>query len=814
MNDFHDLDLNLIKLDSFFSSIISTEKMKEWNPNILEKKNKNLLFWEDLSRYYYILQHCLIKKGKAYPGMLFRIAFSKLKNFLSKEKNTQIVFLLKRDSFIEYERKFMNKIIQLNQESESILIYFFSKKEILLKNYSDLFLKKEKKISIENNINRCIKTISVSKEIEQVYIVKQIVYKLIQNGKSPHQIVLLLGDNYLSTPLFHSLKKITGINLSIMNYPFKYFPIHSTFDSFFQFLLKKEKFKKFYKKDLIRIFSDTCIRKIFFKKKKLSLFIENLDTEDSDFIPEDMINKYLSNNDLEIILKIQTNNTKKCITGTIFFIKQLKTFFSLETEKHFLELEFLSRLEVYMKKLKILVRKKKCNFFGIKDVFNIYQQFIKTEKIQYKKHHPNGLPVTGFMDDNMLDFENFEITIITSVNEGNIPPYKDKKKYNTFIPFDIRRKFSIPISNKENEEAYFHHFINILKKSKNVYLIYKNQPDELNSGEKSRFIHQIEMNSDFSTKTEKKENIPFFISKKSPIVIKKTESMIKRLYELSNRGISPSSLHLYNCNPLLFYYKKIIGLKNIEPISFKQEVGKIIHKILKGLYFPIKGQFLTLSWISNIKKNYESITKKLFFENTSNSNFSLEGKKMLIFSIVKTYIKNFISWDEKLVDQGHQILIRELEFSISTRLDLIKKVNLYGIIDRIDEYDGVTRIIDYKIGKIMPKFNNKEIHIYQNKIADLFHNPIYGNIMQLLIYVYLWLKYSKFLGDKKTPPIIGIVSPKKKGGENSIVITPINFFHQEKMNFSYKNYVENFLPHLVNRISEILDPKIPILEKK
>ncbi len=806
--------MNLIQLKSFFSYIISTEKIKDWNPNLLEKEKKNFFFWEEIYKSYYILQYQLLKKGKAYPGMLFRISFFRLKHFLIHNKNVQIVFLMTKYHLIhEYEKKFMNQMIHLNQKS-IIIDHLSNDNKNKKDNYYDFFIKKKcQPISISEIINfklNQIKIISVSKELEQVSIVEKLICKLIKNGKKPHQIVIILGDNYLSIPLFHSLKKIIGVNLSIMNYPFKYLPIHSTFYSVFQLLLRKEKFKKFHKKDIMRILFDGYIQKIFFWKKKLSLIMENLNTENSDFLSESMIHKYLSKNDLEIIFQIQTNSAKKCLIGIISFIKLLKNFFFLKIEKHMLELKFLSRLEVYMKKLKILVRKAEDSFFGIKDVFNIYQQFINTEKIQYRQLHAHKekglLPVIGFMDKNpLLSFEDFEITIMTSVNEGIIPP--DKKKYNTFIPFDIRKKLNLPIF-QENEEIYFHHFRNILQTSKNVYLIYKNQPDELNSGEKSRFIHQIEMNYDFST--EKKENIPFInFSKRSPLVIKKTESMIQRLYELASHGFSPSSIHLYNCNPLLFYYKKIIGLKNIEEISFKQKIGKIVHKILEILYNPIKGHLLTIDCINTIKKNYESITNKFLLETQKTFLSSMEGKKMLILSIVKTYINNFILWDEKFVHKGHQIVIKELEYSLSTKLDIRfqKKVNLYGIIDRIDECDGITRIIDYKIGTT----KLKNIHIYLNKIENIFHNPNHGNIMQLLIYVYLWFKSSKFLGYKKKPPIIGIVSPEK-GGENSMLITPIIFFHKKKMNISYKNYIKNFLPHLMNRIYEILDPKTPIIE--
>ncbi|WP_235610880.1 PD-(D/E)XK nuclease family protein [Blattabacterium clevelandi] len=730
--------------------------------------------------------------------MIFRIAISRLNNFLLKNSDIRIILFFSRSQLLnKCEIEFIKKIIQLEKGS----IYDLDKKNMLIKNPFDFFIKKKiKNTSINNIYLNHIKIISVSKEVEQVKIVEKLVYKMIKNGVNLYKIGLILGDKYLTIPLFNSLKKILGKNLSIsIDYPLKNLPIHYTFFSIFELLLKKEKLKKFYGKDILRLLSDGYIQK-FFIKKNLSFIVDKWNAENSNLIPESIINKYLSKNDIYIIFQIQTHDTKKCIIGIISFIRKLKIILISNLKNNLLELKFLSKLEIYMQKFRILIRKTEKNFLGIKDIFNIYQQFINTEKIPYIQKNKKGLKIIGFMDSY---FENFENTIITSVNEGIIPPDRIKK-YNTFIPFDIRNKFNLSIF-QENEKIYHHHFIKILKNSKNIYLIYKNQPDELNSGEKSRFIHQIEISSKLTI--EKKKNFSFLFSKSkiSPIVIKKTESMIQRI---STHGLSPSSIYLYNYNPLLFYYKKVLGLNDLEEISMKQQVGKIIHKILKILYNPIKGYLITIDWINKMKKNYEYLTEKVILKYIKDS--FIKGKNILLYSIVKNYIKNFISWEEGFVHKGHQILIKELECSSSTILDIGDyQVNLYGIIDRIDEYDGITRIIDYKIGIS----KTKKIHIPLNKIENIFQSTDNRNTMQLLIYMYLWFKSPLFLGLKNSSPIISIVSPEKDKN-NSILTIPVIFFHQKKKFITYKCYVKFFLPCLINRISEILNPKIPIIEKK
>ncbi|WP_235043317.1 PD-(D/E)XK nuclease family protein [Blattabacterium sp. (Nauphoeta cinerea)] len=575
-----------------------------------------------------------------------------------------------------------------------------------------------------------------------------------------------------------------------INYSLNDIPIHYTFYSIFQLLLKKNQFKKFTKKDVITVLSNGYIQKFFIKKNSIlkKLNIEN----DSDFISESIIKRYLYKNDLWIIFQIPTHNIKMILISIIGFIRKLRKLLITNIRKHFLELKFIFKLEIYIQKLRIIARKNKNFSIGINDVFHMYEQFIYTEKIRYVRKNRRGLYITGFQD---IFLENFDIVIITSFNEGVIPPNHDNK---SFIPFDILQ------INNINEDFYFHHFTRIIQFSKQTYLIYKNQPDEINSGEKSRFIYRMEINSKIYTEKKNKLLEPIFPvrSEKQSIVIYKTKSIIYCLHELINKGLSPSSIHLYNYNPLLFYYKKILKLNDPENTSYKKKVGKIIHKILKILYDPIKGNWITIDCIHKMKINYESIIKKVLLKREE----IIEGNNMFFYYIIKNYIENFISWDEKIIKNGHKIFLKEIECEAYAILNIgSKKVNLHGIIDRIDEYDGIIRILDYKIG--VSKI--KEINISSKNIENIFYDTNHAKIMQLLIYVYLWFKSSISKKNNKKPLIIGIVSPEESG---NILQVPINIFNLQKRNITYEDYKINVLPFLIKRISDILDPNIPIIE--
>ncbi|WP_185860673.1 PD-(D/E)XK nuclease family protein [Blattabacterium cuenoti] len=783
LNDFQKIDFNMINIEHFFSSIISSEKINKWSFNFLEQKK--LFFWEKIHKYYYILQSQLLKKGIAYHGMLFKIGISRLDSFLYHNFNTKIVLLIV-DYIAEYEKILTKKIIQQG------LIYHLCEKNIsisTLEHFNEKrILNSKTRLQYDN-----FKIIGVSKEIEQVKIVENIICKLMKKDQKPNKILIIPGNNNLTIPLIHSIKRKLEIDISFnINSPLNDIPIYYTFYSIFQLLLNKNKFSKFTRKDVIKVLSNGYIQKFFLKKNSI---LEKLNLKkNSDFFCENLIKKYLYKNNLWIIFKIQTNNIKMILISIIGFIRKFKKLLITNSRKHFLELKFLFKLEIYIQQLRIIVRKTKNLYLGINDVFNIYEQFTKTENIRYFRKNRKGLYITGFID---IFLENFDVVIITSFNEGVIPPSHNN---HSLIPFDIYKKLQI---HNINENFYFHHLTRIIQFSKERYFIYKNHPDEINSGEKSHFIHRIEIISKIKIEKIKKSFFPI-TSKRLPIVIYKTKSIIQCLHKLINKGLSPSSIHLYNYNPLLFYYKKILKLNEPEKIHYKKKIGKIIHKILKILYNPIKESLMTIDCIHKMKKNYEETIKEVLLEKEE----IIEGNNMFFYYIIKNYIENFISWDEEFIRKGRKIFIKEIERKVSAKLNIgSKKVNLHGIIDRIDEYDGKIRILDYKIGfsKI------KEINISLKNIENIFYDVNHAKTMQLLIYVYLWFKSSVFKDSKKKSPIIGIVSPEMN--RNNIFQVPINICHTKKRNITYADYEINVLPFLIKRISDILDPRMPIIEK-
>ncbi|MGB2087025.1 MAG: PD-(D/E)XK nuclease family protein, partial [Psychroflexus salarius] len=130
-----------------------------------------------------------------------------------------------------------------------------------------------------------------------------------------------------------------------------------------------------------------------------------------------------------------------------------------------------------------------------------------------------------------------------------------------------------------------------------------------------------------------------------------------------------------------------------------------------------------------------------------------------------------------------------------------QKIKLKGTVDRIDQVNGKYRILDYKTGKVEPS------HLKAEKDWESFTIDYkYSKAFQVLFYTLLAEDEVSF------PLNAGIISFKNlKAGFLKFQLK----YNKTKGNSDISVQVlEQFKQELDQLISEILNPKIPFLEKK
>ena len=806
LNDFNEIDSYLINSEILFNNLRDVKRLSEWFQD--QKPTKLAINYLQFFEYLYILYKELNKKLKknkfGYQGLIYKEATANLEFYISNNLNNHISFI-GFNALNKAEEYIVQELLNNNIASA----YWDANQGILNKtNEAGHFLRKYKNewpyyknnpfLWADNEVlkDRNIHLIGVPKNIAQIKYAGELISKF----KNFNKTAFVLADENLLALALNSLpNNVKNINIT-MGYSLKDIPVASLFDKIFKLHSNQLKFNKveeqqFYYKDVLNLLGDSLLNKIH--HNLLQNIIVKIKNENSIFLSVKSLKEYVSpneNKELSLIFSLFdfSKNINTIISQCSNLISELKKFV-VGVEK-----EYLFRFYTIFRQLETL----NTTYNHISDLKTLklfYNQILQNEKLSFQGEPLQGLQLMGMLETRALDFETI---IITSVNEGMLPAGKNES---SFIPFDIKKHFGLP-TYQEKDTIFSYHFQRLLLRAKNVYLIYNTETDGYGSGEKSRFLTQLEINnpeiikSTISPKVQHSEN---------PLIqIEKTQEVVDRLKEVFTQGISPSALANYIYNPIRFYEQKVLGIKEdneVEETIATNTMGSVIHDVLEEMYTPYLGHFFKGRDIAEMQKRCTSLLTKYFAKHYLKGNIRT-GKNKLIFEVSKSHINRFLKQELELLNQNKQLKIVALEKKLSTELiieGIDFPIKIHGIVDRIDELDGITRIIDYKTGKV---------DAGQLKLTDfsrISEDYKYTKAMQVMLYSYMYVS-------EMNVPISqlqsGIISFKNL---NSGFL---------KMNFSEKykatdyqiskERINDFMIEIKRIIVEILDPKIPFIENK
>lgn len=462
------------------------------------------------------------------------------------------------------------------------------------------------------------------------------------------------------------------------------------------------------------------------------------------------------------------------------------------------EKEYFFRFLTVFQQLQTL-NKKYNHISTLKALYLLYDLILKNEKLSFKGEPLQGLQLMGMLETRVLDFET---VIITSVNEGILPGSKNNF---SFIPFDVKKHFELP-TYQEKDAIFSYHFQRLLLRANKVFLIYNTETDGYGSGEKSRFLTQLQI----------KYNLPKEIvvaplvvtTEKKPITINKTPQVLLQLKNVFTTGISPSSLTNYLYNPINFYQQNILKITDVLELEETIEantMGTTIHEVLKNMYQPFENKELTVNAVNKMLANY-SIELQRQYEKIYKKGTLHYGKNKLIFEVSKYYLKRFLNDELEFLKQGNNLKILAIERKFETVFkgkNLEYPIKIKGTVDRIDLLNNVVRIIDYKTGKVTA------VNLKLDNFAAIKSNvPKYGKVLQIMLYAFLFGNQKEF--ENHNSMEAGIVSFKNLQSG----FLKLNFTAQRNglNTLISKEIMNEFLEELEIIIQEILNPEIPFEE--
>lgn len=813
LQDFNEIDRYLLNPDHILSYLKDIEDIKRWG---IEVENKTALlekyidFWKLLPNYYHSLYKHLKAKKIGYQGLIYREAEKNTNDFIHKNQNQKFIFA-GFNALNAAEEKIIQKLLL----TDNTKIYWDGDQTFLNDPYHDagLFVRRFKEqwkyykshpfewIVNDFSGEKNIEIIGTPKSIGQTKIVGNIIEKLRSNNEdsSLNKVAIVLGDENLLIPLLYSLPSSVGALNITMGYSSKNNPAQILIAKLFKMhtnaLSRNQNSYVFYFKDVLDILTHPLVEPYAESKQLVNVINQNNYT----FLThKKVLELHPAKNFLfDLLFQKWENGAISVLDSISKLLHLLKQNLGDENEDEKITKVFIYSIFKTINKL-INYYSNQPNIDKIDTLYAIYKQVIELAEVSFEGEPLNGLQIMGVLESRVLDFET---VIVTSMNEGKFPAGKSN---NSFIPYDVKLENGLP-TYKEKDAIYTYHFYHLLQRAKNIYLIHNTESDGFDAGEKSRFITQLEVEKQTNhTITTQLYNAALPEKASRAIEIPKSESVMLKLKAIAEKGFSPSALVSYIRNPIDFYFQNILYIKEVAEVEENialNTLGTIIHETLEALFTPFIGKFLLESDILICLKLLDDEVLKQFKLIYKEGEIK-KGRNLLAFEVAKRNVFNFLKLELELIKNGDVVTILYLEKKCEAVLshpNLPFPVKIGGKVDRIEERNGVIRIIDYKTGKVEKK--NLVLKSWDKLTEDLKNDKI----IQILAYVFM------FKNEIHGKPIqAGIISFKNlKSG-----FFPFEFKEEkEGKTIIDDEVIDAFLEQIVLLLNEILDQNIPFIEK-
>jgi len=502
LSDFDEIDRYNVSPKKIFRDLRNIKDIDNWSFDLItpsthglkkpeklsdgQKKYADL--WDKLPIYYEKLKTKLEAKDSTYQGRAYH-NFAKKTHFKNPTSSKHYYFV----GFNALSRA-EEQIIE-NLTRQKLATVYFDVDKHYINNfeheaghfYRKLNKKNRFKNEVGNEINKTRKRFEIvetAQQVAQAKIAGNIIKNL--NSEQLNNTAIVLADETLLIPLSKSLPlDIKKANIT-MGYPIKYSHLKSLFDLIFDF---QHNFKKFnsdqlYHKTLLRFIDHPFIQIIIKRKNAIADFENRLIKANKVFINHiELIEVFPELKEITNLLSVWHNDTTVGFKATEDFIQVLYTHFK-EDGTNDLELEILYHFSKGISKFKDIWEKHP-HPLNLKSFKKLFEQFWQNESLSFLVNPIEGLQIMGILETRTLDFENL---IILSMNEGNLP----KSNFtNSLIPRELKLHHRLPIE-QDRDAIFAHHFYRLIHRAKNVYITYNSSAKGLTSGEKSRFITQIE----------------------------------------------------------------------------------------------------------------------------------------------------------------------------------------------------------------------------------------------------------------------------------------------------------------------------------
>ncbi len=825
LHDFDELDKFLADPELLFKNLVHVKNLEN-NLEYLQEDQKKLIMefwknfgeklssqqkgflgiWDNLFDTYRQFKIQISNKGIAYDGMIYREVVESLENGQLKVESGKVIFA---------------GFNALSKSEETIISWFVKEgkgevywdaDDYYLKDtkqeagrylremkYGNSILRQSFRESYGNNFNgsdKKIEVISVASDVGQAQAASEIL-------KSGHihldeNTAVVMPNNELLFPLLHALpQEVEKLNIT-MGYPLSSSTVYGLLDALINLQLKAERKHVFYFRAVLTILNHPLLARN--KDQHIDKLVRDIIQQNTIWIPREKLE--LEHDLLRLIFGKSVDNISA-------YLMELIMFLAGQNEDD-VEREFLTHFYKLISKLHEFIRNNNLQI-SIAAYQKLFRQLVQGERLPFEGEPLLGLQVMGLLETRNLDFEHI---IVLSMNEDLIPP---SAKNTSFIPYSIRKVFELPVVDHQ-DAMYSYIFYRMVQRAKNIYFIYNSTEGTGKSGEVSRFVRQLEHETNLSI-SHKTISSDVTVADPHIITVSKNERILDNLYRFTSKKefqkrFTPTALNAYLDCRLRFYFKYVLELYELDEISEDVDpmvFGNILHHVMEQLYLPYDtdgNRTVSAPDIKILEERVGGEIMKAFAEHfgAEEKHFVFEGQNILAKEIIRKMVLKVLEYDKRRTpfeilgveadDKKGYVLNSGIEIE-----DSIVQVGMKGIIDRIEQKEEVIRIVDYKTGQDAKSFFDIiSLFDRENKSRN---KAVFQTFFYALLYLEspngntsLQIQASLFnireLFDVNFSPLI-----QEKNGRTSEDVEDI------------RPFLDEFKTELNNLLSEIFAPDVP-----
>ncbi|MDR0688469.1 MAG: PD-(D/E)XK nuclease family protein [Prevotellaceae bacterium] len=736
LNDFDALDKYMVQVDpllknlaalknidsglSFLSAEQRTAIQAFWqhfSPGKSGRLQANFAtLWNALLPIYNDLRQTLRKKNLAYQGMLYREAAELLLkngfdfgdekfafigfNALNECEKTLLRYLKQEqrtEYFWDYDRYYID---DRHQEAGLFMRQNLSEFPPVEadENYSPFSEKKD------------IQVIAATSDVLQAKLLPTLLGELCGGQPPDSRTAIVLADEGLLIPALYSLPPDTEMLNVTMGYPLAQTPIYSLIELLIRLHKNAREAEnqplKFYHKDALALLQHQYIRMVAGREARAlccKIIRQNrVYATSDDFLPEE--NSRSSRFPVHsLFVKLSTPDAFAVALGKL--MAAIATAESAEDSLDSrLRREYVAYAYKSLNQLADALRESEMQL-DTTVFLNLLRSTLKGVRIPFEGEPVAGLQLIGILETRTLDFEN---VVALSLNDDIFPRSETAP---SLIPYNLRRGFGLPTA-EQHEAMYAYYFYRLLQRARRVRLVYNSQSSDSRSGEMSRYLRQLAMESPHDVR-ERSVSYSVARAPAKPITVEKTGAVAAILAEYIDEGaraVSASSLNSYIACPLRFYFAQIAQLK--EPEKVDEEVdgrmlGNIFHHTMQEIYAPYLNKSVTAASVAGVLQSKQAAvelverqTAKEFFNDEKEvAEISRNGKLLMVKETVVRYVEGTLRYDMRRAPFTVLGLEAKFDHKLPVSLGQARRaVNFKGYVDRIDGTDRGTQIIDYKTG--------------------------------------------------------------------------------------------------------------------